>query len=101
MPRGVVRLVLDRAGIGAVAKSPEMQTVVRQTAQQVASNVAAQHLTAGEGEPITATVDTYTTDRAAASVTVDHPAGLAMQARHGVLTRAASAAGLEVTTKSS
>jgi hypothetical protein len=42
-----------------------------------------------------AVLRTYTTDRAAASVSV--PAGL--QAKHGVLTRAASAAGLEVRPK--
>jgi hypothetical protein len=42
-----------------------------------------------------AVVHEYTTDRAAASVGV--PAGL--QAKHGVLTRAAHAAGLEVRLK--
>lgn len=42
-----------------------------------------------------AEMDTYTTDRAAASVTV--PAE--QQAKDGVLTRAASAAGLEVRAK--
>ncbi|ORB55203.1 hypothetical protein BST43_15125 [Mycobacteroides saopaulense] len=39
-----------------------------------------------------AVIDEYETDRAAASVSV--PAGL--QAKHGALTRAAAAAGLEV-----
>jgi len=41
-------------------------------------------------------VDHYTTDRAAASVTI--PA--ARQAKHGTLTKAASAAGLEVKARS-
>jgi hypothetical protein len=49
---------------------------------------------AGQAGP-DAEVDTYTTDRAAASVRV--PAE--QQAKDGVLTRAASAAGLEVRAK--
>jgi hypothetical protein len=50
----------------------------------------AQQVAAGAGDD--ATVDEYTTDRAAASVSV--PA--AQQAKHGALTRAAAEAGLEV-----
>jgi hypothetical protein len=39
---------------------------------------------------------TATTDRFRANVTITHAGGLAAQAKHGVLTRAAAAAGLEV-----
>jgi hypothetical protein len=37
-----------------------------------------------------------TTDRAHAEVILAHPAGIAVQAKHGALTKAASQAGLEV-----
>lgn len=58
---------------------------------QAAANVAA-----GVAVDAEVVVNHYTTDRAAASVTIRHPAALAWQAKNGVLTRAASAAGLEV-----
>lgn len=51
------------------------------------------------GVPMDTTVDAYTTDRAAAAVTVKDRRGAAEQAKRGVLTRAAAAAGLEVTVK--
>lgn len=57
-------------------------------------NALAEKVKANAGD--TAWMNTYTTDRAAASVTI--PA--ARQAKHGTLTRAASAAGLEVKAKS-
>lgn len=53
----------------------------------------AQQVTDNSGDA--AWMHTYTTDRAAASVTI--PA--ARQAKHGTLTRAAAAAGLEVKAK--
>ena len=41
-------------------------------------------------------VSSYTTDRARATVWLAHPSGVAIQAKHGLLSRAASAVGLEV-----
>jgi hypothetical protein len=38
----------------------------------------------------------YTTDRASAAVDMDHPAGVAIEAKYGVLKKAARAAGLKV-----
>ena len=63
--------------------------VLKQTAAP-AVNAAARQVAAAAGPD--AEVNTYTTDRAAASVSV--PAE--QQAKDGALTRAASAAGLEV-----
>jgi hypothetical protein len=94
---GAVRL--DHGGIGSLLKSNEMQELVRDTADAVAENVASQGLTTEAGENVTAEVEPYITDRAAAAVMIDGPWGLGMQARHGALTKAASAAGLEVTEK--
>lgn len=88
------RVRLDHAGIGAILKSGPVRALVSSAAQSVAG--AAKHTTE-KGEELPVQVDSYTTDRAAASVTIAHPAGAAAQAKHGVLTRAAGSAGLEVT----
>jgi len=47
----------------------------------------------------TVTVRQFTTDRAIAVVRVNHPAGLALEAKYGILARAAAAEGLEVRAK--
>lgn len=85
---------LDRAGVGEILRSAEMAAVVDDLAEQLAAQVRA-----GISDPDVAAavdVDSYVTDRAAAAVTIVHPAGMALQARNGVLTRAAAAAGLDV-----
>lgn len=97
----LAKVRLDHAGIGQILRSSEVASEVHALAAQVAANVASQGLVASSAGPdspaqIIAVVDDYTTDRAASAVTILHPAGLAMQARHGVLTKAAAAAGLEV-----
>lgn len=74
-------LRLDHGAIARLLTSREFAAVVKDAADRVAAE-------AGED----ATVSEYTTDRSAASVWV--PAE--QQARDGVLTRAAAAAGLEV-----
>lgn len=78
MPRQNFRI--NRKGGAEVLKQIAAPTI----------NALAEQVAAAAGDD--ARVDEYTTDRAAASVSV--PAG--QQARNGVLTRAASAAGLEV-----
>lgn len=87
---------LDRRGVGAVLKSSGVRREVDALAETVADNVRAQGLTVSDGSELPVTVSSYTTDRAAAAVTITHAAGIAMQAKHGVLTKAAAAAGLEV-----
>lgn len=67
------------------------QVLKELAAQQI--NAVARQVAAGAGPD--AELETYTTDRAAASVSV--PAE--QQAKDGALTRAASAAGLEVRPK--
>lgn len=74
---------LDRKGGSEVLKQMAAEHI-HALAQQIAA-------AAGEGVE----VNQYTTDRAGAAVSV--PAG--RQAKYGALTRAASAAGLEVRTK--
>ena len=90
---------LNSPGIGEVAKSREMREVIERLAEQVADNVRSQgHMVEGvPGDvPLPVEVDLYETDRARASVTLKHASGLAVQGKHGALTRAASAAGLQV-----
>lgn len=93
---------LNHAGIAAALKSGEMDTLVSKAAEEIAENVRSQGITVGAfkggaGEiALPVTVTTSTTDRAHATVTIAHPAGTAVQAKHGALTRAASAAGLSV-----
>lgn len=93
---------LDTAGLGSILRSRPVQALVRRVADDIAGNVDGQGIMVGafrggSGDiPLPVTVETEVTDRAAASVILAHPAGIAVQAKHGALTRAASAAGLEV-----
>lgn len=86
----------DRGGYRHVLKSQELAAEINQLAERIAANA---HHTTQAGVQLPVVVDEYTTDRAAASVTIAHPAGLAAQAKHGVLTRAAASVGLEVKEK--
>jgi hypothetical protein len=92
----VAKVRLDSRGIREVMKSAEMAAEVRDVAEQIADNALSQGHRVSSGEALPVKVDTYTTDRAAASVTLNHPAGMGMQAKYGVLTKAAGDAGLEV-----
>jgi hypothetical protein len=90
---------LNSGGIAAILKSGEMLALVESAAEEIAANVRSQGIMV-EGVPgdIALPVDVRTRvgDRAAASVALAHPSGIAVQAKHGALTKAASAAGLTV-----
>jgi hypothetical protein len=79
----------DTRGVEAILKSPEVGALMASKAQRVAATV---RLSTG-AEVV---VDQYVTDRAAASVTIRDRRGKLLQARDGILTRAASLEGLEV-----
>lgn len=97
-----VKVKLDHAGIAAILKGSEMHALIEKATEAVAENVREQGITVGafkggSGEialPVTSKV--ITTDRAHGVVVLAHPAGIATQAKHGALTKAASAAGLQV-----
>ena len=78
----------DRGGVAELLKS--FGPLVNGLATQVAGNVLAQR---PDSDVVT---DSYTTDRAAASVTIREPEAMILQVRDGILTKAAAAAGLEV-----
>lgn len=91
---------IDHDGMKAVLNSGEAQSAVRALAQEIAGQVEAQGITVSSaGVPIPVKVDDFKTDRVGASVTLAHPAGTAVQIKHGALTRAAAAVGLEVKSK--
>lgn len=86
-------------GIASVAKSREVAAEVTKLAESVAENLRRQgHMVEGVPGAVSLPVEvsSYTTDRARSSVTIAHPSGKAVQAKHGALTRAAAEAGLEV-----
>lgn len=94
---------LNHAGIAAIAKGPEMQALVASAAEKIAANVRSQGITVGDTTPGTSSeidlpveVETSVGKRARAAVVLAHPAGAAVQAKHGALTRAAAAEGLSV-----
>lgn len=87
MARSKTKITLDSSGMAAVLKSAGVAQAVRSAANHVASAV--------EKDAEIGVTD-YQTDRAASSVTIIDPRGKIWQARDGVLTRAALAAGLDV-----
>ena len=93
---------LNSPGIAAILRSAQMRRVTRRAAEAVAENVRDQGITVGgfkgdEGDiDLPVTVTETVTDRAHANVTLAHPAGAAVQAKHGALTKAAAQAGLDV-----
>lgn len=93
------KVKLNSRGIETILKSSAVKSEVEGLAEKVADNVRGQNIDV-VGIPgdidLPVRVSVYETDRARASVMLAHPSGLAVQAKHGLLTRAAAAAGLEV-----
>jgi hypothetical protein len=83
MARGDVELHLDYDGIGQILRSSEMAGAIGEIANGIAADV--------DG-----VVSTYTTDRAAASVTVSGRNALDRELIEGRLADAARARGLDV-----
>lgn len=86
------KVTLDRAGIGNVLRTGELPNLVNRTAGQIAAAVSLPR----DGKDADVTVESYTTDRGAASVVVRHPNAVGLQAKHGILTAAAASVGLTI-----
>jgi len=86
---------LDSKGIAEILNSDEIAQAVNAAANAIAGNVSTGH----PEIDATVTVRAYTTDRRAAAVSIAHPAGLALEAKRGVLNRAASSVGLTIKSK--
>lgn len=86
---------LDYDAIGRILKET-CAPVVHQLAAQIAESVR------GNGdlpEGASVSVKDFVTDRAVSVILVGHPDASAIQAKHGILTSSAAAAGLEVTAR--
>jgi hypothetical protein len=89
------KIKLDHDGIAEVLLWPALQADVLSAARTIASN--AQHTTkAGVTLPVSVIARSGGRDRVGAVVAIAHPAGAAVEAKYGVLSRAASAAGFPV-----
>jgi len=88
---GKVRL--DRGGMAAVLKSQKVRAATQAAGGAVAANLDG--IESHEG-PVEVVLDDYTSDRAVVGVTLAHASGVALQAKRGVLTKAAREAGLDV-----
>lgn len=82
-------LTIDYAELGAVMRSAEIRAIVTEAAHAVAAELG------GDPEVDRVWVNSYTTDRAAASVTIPGYTG-DMELKYGALRSAAAGAGLEV-----
>jgi hypothetical protein len=82
---------LDRSGVGEILKH-QTRELIDDTAAEVAAIVRADVA----DEDVAVLVQSHTSDRATASVTIAGPQGLELQAKRGSLTKAAAALGLEV-----
>lgn len=99
------RVKLDLRGLEEVATSREMHAAVNDAAHRMAENVEAQGIRV-QGEPgdiplpVVVREDETTkglrVNRAMAAVQLNHASGLAVQAKSGALSKAASAAGLRL-----
>src|SRR6187399_2140602 len=91
------RIELDHDGIAELLHSAEVHDALHTVAEQVAETARAggHRVTSGAELPIEV-FDDPNRDRTAVTVAIRHPAGVGMEARYGVLKRAAETAGLDV-----
>lgn len=100
-----IKVTLNRKQLAARLKDDDIRRAVRAVAEQVKDNVEAQGIKVGDRDDgkhehdLPVTINSQTTDRAREVVVLPHAAGLAVEAKHGVLVKAASAAGLKVKPK--
>jgi hypothetical protein len=90
-----VSVRLNHAGIAKVLRSAQMHAVIDKAAAEIAVIVRANPHIERHGAEIA--VESYETDRAAAAVLIKHPAGIGIEAKHGVLADAVVASGLTLT----
>lgn len=88
----------DRAGIVAMLKSAEVGDLVQGIAAEVVASVPPYVAHSGETVKADARLG-LTEDRRRAMVALVHPSSDAIEAKHGLLARAVSAAGLQLRSK--
>lgn len=95
---------IDNRAIGRLLKSAEVAIAVHELAEAVAENARSQGQMVGDfqggGEiALPVTLKSFTTDRAVTVVALAHPAGIAVELKHGTLRKAAASQGLEIKAK--
>lgn len=90
---------IDPTALARIAESAEAKACLRRVAEGVAAAARSERITVGDTTPdgIGREIDLPVEVSDDAFVVLAHPAGVAVQAKHGTLTRAASARGLKVT----
>ncbi|MGI8310670.1 hypothetical protein [Saccharopolyspora hattusasensis] len=92
----MARVRLYSPGVVEVLRSQPVAAVVRAAAEEIGAAARAKEHTVTSGEPLPIDVfDDPGTDRAGVTVAIRHPAGVGMEAHHGLLKNAAHAAGYE------
>jgi len=95
---------LDHQGIEFILKTQMREPVIK-AAEAMAAHIRSQGIKVGDrdGGPrerdLPVTVKVHTSDRVRAVVLINHPAAIAVEAKHGVLKKAAASQGLEVKSK--
>lgn len=98
------RVRVNPAAVKAVLRSPETTKALEAEAQRIASRVTSLGIQVGDedGGPAEIPIPVkVAADDGHAYVTLAHPSGLAVQAKHGALTKSASGPGVAVTGGSS
>lgn len=91
------RVEIDRDGVAELLGSAEFHAAVHAAADVVADIARGRGLRVDNGDALPIEVfDDPNPSRAGVTVAVRHPAGVGMEAHHGVLKRAAEDAGLSV-----
>jgi hypothetical protein len=85
-----VRIVLTN--FEELSKHPAIEEAVRAASEVVASELRASDVV--QRNEVEVRVGTHETDRHSGDVTLAHPSGLAIEAKHGALMRAATSSGL-------
>lgn len=100
---GRTRIRIRNAGLQEVMRRAETRKALARAAEAVAESVNAQGLKVGDRDggsdeiplPV-ATHHSVDGNGAVSTVVLDHPAGQAVQAKHGALTKAAAEVGLKI-----
>jgi hypothetical protein len=96
------RVHLIDAGLKAALNTAAVTAATKAAAEAVADNARDQGIKVGDKDggrfeyDLPVNVRMFKTDRPHAVVALAHPAGEAVQAKHGTLTKAAAQAGLDV-----
>lgn len=91
-----VRLHVDPAALARLAQSEGIQRAMKRAGGRIADEVRKQGVKVGDVDEGPREIPLPVRVEDDGTVLLAHPSGIAVQAKHGALTRAAAAAGYEV-----